>query len=99
MSSWTSGSPPTTAAHCREPSSAKSLELTPFGKLLYSSDAFGLPELYYLSALLFRRGLAGLLEDLVNAGEATPSDAERITALILHQNARRVYGLGPTTPA
>ena len=33
---------------------AEALELAPFGKFLYSSDAFGLPELYYLSAALFR---------------------------------------------
>jgi hypothetical protein len=33
---------------------AEALELTPFGKFLYSSDAFGLPELYYLGATLFR---------------------------------------------
>ena len=26
----------------------ESLELVPFGKMLYSSDAFGLAELYYL---------------------------------------------------
>src|SRR6266704_6600808 len=33
---------------------AEALELAPFGKFLYSSDAFGLPELYYLGAALFR---------------------------------------------
>jgi len=30
---------------------AEALELTPFGKMLYSSDAFGLPELHYLGAI------------------------------------------------
>jgi len=73
----------------------ESLELVPFGKMLYSSDAFGLPELYHLAALLFRRGLAKVLDGLVSAGEATASDAERISALILNQNARRVYRLDP----
>ena len=34
---------------------AESLELTPFHKVLYSSDAFGLAELHYLGAVLFRR--------------------------------------------
>jgi len=73
----------------------ESLELVPFGKMLYSSDAFGLPELYHLAALLFRRGLTKVLDGLVSAGEATASDAERISALILNQNARRVYRLDP----
>ena len=35
---------------------AEAMELTPFGKLLYSSDAFGLPELYLLGAHTFRAG-------------------------------------------
>ena len=35
----------------------ESLELVPFGKFLFSSDAYGLAELYHLAALLFRRGL------------------------------------------
>ena len=37
---------------------AEALELTPFHKMLYSSDAFGLPELHYLGATGFRRDLA-----------------------------------------
>ena len=32
---------------------AEALELTPFHKMLYSSDAFGLPELHYLGAAAF----------------------------------------------
>lgn len=69
----------------------ESLELTPFAKLLYSSDAFGLPELYHLAALLFTRGLTTLLDTLVDRGEAAPADADRISALILRENAQRVY--------
>jgi uncharacterized protein len=75
----------------------ESLELVPFGKMLYSSDAFGLPELYFLAALLFRRGLTAVLDDLVSAGEAADSDAERIGSLILSENARRVYRLDPAS--
>jgi uncharacterized protein len=66
---------------------AEALELAPYGKFLFSSDAFGLPELYYLGASLFRRSLAGFLDDI--------PDAERIARLICAQNARRVYGLPP----
>jgi hypothetical protein len=45
------------------------VELAPYRKFLYSPDAFGLPELYYLGAVLFHRALsdflaAGLQEDL-----------------------------------
>jgi hypothetical protein len=72
---------------------AESLELVPFGKMLYSSDAFGLPELYQLGSTLFRRGLSSVLSDLVGAGELTEPDAHRIARLIGSENARRVYHL------
>ena len=39
---------------------AEALELTPFHKMLYSSDAFGLPELHYLGAVGFRRDIAAV---------------------------------------
>ncbi len=72
---------------------AESLELVPFGKMLFSSDAFGLPELYFLGAQLFRRGLDDILRSLVDRGEIGPADAQRIATLIGTDNARRVYGL------
>ncbi|HEY5847075.1 MAG TPA: amidohydrolase family protein [Microlunatus sp.] len=70
---------------------AEALELVPFAKLLFSTDAYGLAELYYLGALLFRRGLSGVLTDLVDADEMTNDDAERILTLIARENSRRVY--------
>lgn len=72
---------------------AEALELAPFGKMLYSSDAFGLPELYHLGALVFRRGLAAVLDGWVGAGECSAADADRISGLIAAENATRVYGL------
>lgn len=71
----------------------ESLELAPFGKMMFSSDACALAELYYLGALLFRRGLSGVLEPLVAAGEMSAADASHATALIGSKNATRVYGL------
>ena len=72
---------------------AETLELVSFGKFLYSSDAFGLSELFYLGSLLFRRGLGAVLGRLVEADEMTSTDAEKVTAMIAHENARRVYGI------
>jgi uncharacterized protein len=73
---------------------AEALELAPFGKFLYSSDAFGLPELYYLGAVLFRRALsdflaAGLAEDLYSERTVV-----RLTRMLCADNAKRAYGLG-----
>jgi len=72
----------------------ESLELVPFGKLLFSSDAYGLAELYHLGALLLRRGLAGVLDGLVDDGEMTSEDAARVGRLVARENAARAYGLG-----
>jgi hypothetical protein len=71
----------------------ESLELVPLGKLLHSSDAFGLPELYLLGSLLFRRGLDGVLADLVRSDELTEGEAYRVGAMVSADNCRRAYGL------
>jgi len=70
---------------------AECLELVPFGKFLYSSDGFGLPELHYLGAVLFRRGLSSFLRAGLGDGAWTAADAERIARLTGYENARRVY--------
>lgn len=71
----------------------EALELVPLRKFLYSSDAFGLPELYFLGAQLFRRALSSFLEDGLAEGEWTEADAERITRMIAAENAEQVYHL------
>jgi len=71
----------------------ETLELAPFGKLLFSSDAYALAELYYLGARLFRRGLSAVFDELIKGGEMTTQDAEHAAALIARDNARRAYDL------
>jgi hypothetical protein len=72
---------------------AEALELTPFHKMLYSSDAFGLPELHYLAAAAFRRDIAAVTAAFVADGAWSATDAARVAAMIGSGNARRVYGL------
>ncbi|MEU4085327.1 amidohydrolase family protein [Streptomyces aureus] len=72
---------------------AEILELAPFGKLLFSSGAQGLPELHVIGARLFREALARVLGTWVADGAWSPADAQRVAALIAAGNARRVYGL------
>ncbi|MFJ3639329.1 amidohydrolase family protein [Streptomyces sp. NPDC090108] len=71
----------------------EALEITPFRKLLYSSDAYGVAEFHHLGALSFRRGMAGLLQARVAEDELSLPDALRIAAWTGRDNARRVYGL------
>jgi hypothetical protein len=73
----------------------EALELVPLRKFLFSSDAFGLPELYYLGALLFRRALSSFLSARLADDDMSYADAERITRLIGAENARRAYRLLP----
>ncbi|AZM74258.1 amidohydrolase [Streptomyces sp. KPB2] len=77
---------------------AEALEITPFRKLLYSSDAYGAAEFHHLGALAFRQGLAGLLQERVDADELSLPDALRLARWAGRDNARRVYGL-PGGPA
>ena len=72
---------------------AESLELAPFGKVLFSSDAWGPAELHYLGALLWRRATAAVLGRWVADGDWSRADALRVAGMIAAGNARRVYGL------
>jgi uncharacterized protein len=70
---------------------AESLEVAPFSKQLFSSDAFGVPELYYLGAVLFRRSLGAILNQWIEGGDCTTEDARRIAEMIGRGNALRIY--------
>ena len=72
---------------------AESLELAPFGKVLFSSDAWGPPELHYLGALLWRRATARVLGGWVADGDWSHADALRVAEMVGAGNARRVYRL------
>jgi predicted TIM-barrel fold metal-dependent hydrolase len=72
---------------------AESLEIAPFTKILFSSDAWGLPELHLLGSWLFRRGMARVVGAWVARGDWSMRDAERVIELVAGANARRVYGL------
>ena len=69
------------------------LGLAPISKVLYSSDAFSIPELFWLAARLGRWGLAQALEAQVSARLLTPDEALDAAQRILNGNARLLYGL------
>jgi uncharacterized protein len=73
---------------------AEALELAPYGKFLYSSDAFGLPELYYLGAALFRSALSAHLREGLADDLYTERTACRLTRMLCADNAKRAYQLG-----
>lgn len=69
----------------------EALEMGKFSKLLYSSDAFGLSELYYLGALLFRRGLKKCLDRWLEDDFCSLADADELIRLVATENAKRIY--------
>jgi uncharacterized protein len=71
---------------------AESMELAPFARQLYSSDAWGPPELHVLGAVLWRRAMARVLGRWVREGDWTLADAARVVRMIGGENAARVYG-------
>lgn len=72
---------------------AESLELGPFHKQLFSSDAWGPAELHFLGSTLWRRAISAVVGTWVSEGDWAVADAERVVELISHGNAERVYQL------
>ena len=70
---------------------AESFELAPFNKILFSSDAWGLSDLTYLGAKLFRVEVDRLFSRWVNEGHWSEADAIRVVDMVAYENARHVY--------
>jgi predicted TIM-barrel fold metal-dependent hydrolase len=71
----------------------EALDTAPFAKQLYSSDAFGPPELHLLGAILWRRAMGVVLGEWVRTGECSEQDAIAVVDMIGAHNAERVYSL------
>ncbi|MBB5890822.1 amidohydrolase [Kutzneria kofuensis] len=76
---------------------AELLELAPFGSVCFSSDGYGLPELHYLGATLWRRALGRLIDEWIADDVMTAADGERLAVNFAAGNCCRAYGL--TVPA
>lgn len=72
---------------------AEALELTPFTKVLYSSDAWGPSELHYLGSVLWRQAITRTLTPWVNEGDWSVEGAIQVANLIARDNAQRLYGV------
>lgn len=70
---------------------AECLEVAPFAKVLFSTDAYKLAERYLAGAAQFRHSLGGVLDGWVREGAMSAPDAERVARMIGAENARRVY--------
>ncbi len=72
---------------------SEALELAPFSKVLYSSDAYGLAELHFLGSLAFRRSVEYYLADLRDRELADGAYLSRLALMFARDNATRAYRL------
>jgi predicted TIM-barrel fold metal-dependent hydrolase len=71
----------------------EALGLTPTNKILYSSDAFSIPEIFWLANRWGRAALQKVLGEIVEMGALTEAEAQRAGERILSLNAREIYQL------
>ncbi len=69
------------------------LGLAPSTKVLFGSDAWGIPDIIYLGSLHARLALSKLLDEWHKDGWLEPGEALEIANNIFHDNAQRLYGL------
>lgn len=74
----------------------QTLESAPIRKIMYGSDGILCPEIHWIGAIVGRRALASVLEDLIRDRFLSSDEAEQAAHDVLHANAARVYRLdGP----
>jgi uncharacterized protein len=69
------------------------LEMAPFTKVVYSSDASGAPELQWIAGKKGREALGSVLGEAVDDDRLSQKAARHAAQLILADNVRGIYGL------
>jgi len=67
--------------------------LAPTSKLLYASDGFSVPELFWLGAKVGRQTLSQVLGELVESQILSQAEALAVAAQVLYRNACDLYGV------
>ena len=68
-------------------------EMCPLSKLVYGSDGYNIPELFWFSAVYFRECMSRVLRSLIEEGCIDAEFARQAGENILAGNARRLYRL------
>lgn len=71
----------------------QTLALTPFTKVLFSTDAYSVPDIYWLAARWGRWGLAQVLDESISIGALSAIEAEEAARAILYGNAAKLYAM------
>lgn len=68
-------------------------DTAPMTKIMYGSDGYNIPELYWIGAILGRRALSETLDEMIRLGFMDEAYALEVGRMILANNARRLYKL------
>jgi predicted TIM-barrel fold metal-dependent hydrolase len=71
----------------------QALSLTPTSKILFSTDAYSIPDIYWIAARWGRSGLARVLDELIALEAFTQDEALEAAHQILHGNAEKLYAI------
>lgn len=69
------------------------LEIAPLRKILYSSDAHSVPDVFYLAARQGRRVVARAIADSVSRGDLSLMEGKKAVQMILAENSVNLYNI------
>jgi predicted TIM-barrel fold metal-dependent hydrolase len=69
------------------------LGMAPLSKVMFATDAFTMPEIFWIAARWGRWALGKVLEEFISEGFLSQAEALTAAQQILHGNAMRVYGV------
>jgi len=79
-------------AHAATDAIVEALGLAPASKVLLATDAFSIPDLFWLAGRHAREALDGALTTIEHRGFAGPDDRDAIARRLLWENAVTIYG-------
>ncbi len=69
----------------------QALSLTPFSKILFSTDAHSVPDIFWLAARWGRWGLSTVLDECVSLGAFTSAEALEAAEHVFYKNSAKLY--------
>jgi hypothetical protein len=69
------------------------LEAAPYSKIVFGTDGFNIPEVYWIGAIAARQAVSEAMTWACDAGILDEPTALRAAAMILDENAGRLYGI------
>ena len=70
-----------------------SLNLAPTSKVLFSTDGYSIPEIFWIAARWGRWGIGVALEEWLKGEMISANEADEIAHQLLHGNAETIYGI------